>query len=229
MTGSVPTSPADDSGGALDAALLLNAIEARVLGCLIEKQATTADVYPMTLNALVTACNQKTSRNPVMALEPGKVGHALRKLEERGMVRAQLSARSTRYEHLFDPAYGTTVRQRAVLAMLMLRGPQTVSELSTRCARLAEFPSVQDMHDTLQRLCERDPQLAVRLPRASGQREDRFMHLLCGPLDIDALMAAAAAPASTATASSAELLERLEQLEARVDALQEQLARGGSD
>lgn len=218
-----PDAQDSGSGQALDSALQLTTIEARVLGCLIEKQATTPDTYPMTLNALLTACNQKTNRDPVMSLEPGKVGHALRTLEERGMVRAQMSARSTRYEHNFDRIYDTTGRQRAVLAMLLLRGPQTINELHTRCARLADFPAPEDMADTLERLEQRSPPLAMRLPRASGQREDRFMHLLCGPLDIDALLeSAASTPARPSAASSAELLQRIEELEARVATLEQQ-------
>lgn len=222
-TPQTPDAQDSGSGQALDSALQLNAVEARVLGCLIEKQATTPDTYPMTLNALLTACNQKTNRDPVMSLEPGKVGHALRTLEERGMVRAQMSARSTRYEHNFDRIYDTTGRQRAVLAMLLLRGPQTINELHTRCARLADFPAPEDMADTLERLEQRSPPLAMRLPRASGQREDRFMHLLCGPLDIDALLeSAASTPARPSAASSAEILQRIEELEARVATLEQQ-------
>lgn len=208
----------------VDNELQLTAVESRVLGCLIEKQATTPDAYPMTLNALLTACNQKTNRDPVMALEPGKVGHALRTLEERGMVRGQMSARSTRYEHNFDRIYDTTSRPRAVLAMLMLRGPQTINELHTRCARLADFPAPEDMADTLDRLEQRSPPLAMRLPRASGQREDRFMHLLCGPLDIDALLESAArSPARPSSSAASELLQRLEELEARVTTLEQHL------
>lgn len=223
-TPETPSTAQIEDNQTLDSALQLTATEARVLGCLIEKQATTPDAYPMTLNALLTACNQKTNRDPVMALEPGKVGHALRTLEERGMVRGQLSARSTRHEHNFDRIYDTTVRQRAVLAMLMLRGPQTINELLTRCARMADFPAAEDMTDTLQRLEDRSPPMALRLPRASGQREDRFMHLLCGPLDIDALLEIAARSSSSQSApASTALLQRLEDLEARVAQLEQQL------
>ncbi len=154
--------------------------EARIIGCLIEKQATTPDAYPMTLNAVVVACNQKTSRDPTMELEPGAVGHSLRQLEGRGLVGASMGARSTRYEHRFDRHYEVTPRQRALLAMLMLRGPQTVNELYSRCERLADFPDADEVRVQLERLSQRAEPLVICVGRGSGQREDRHMHLLCG-------------------------------------------------
>ena len=154
--------------------------EARIIGCLIEKQATTPDAYPMTLNAVVVACNQKTSRDPMMEMEPGAVGHSLRQLEGRGLVGASMGARSTRYEHKFDRHYEVTPRQRALLAMLMLRGPQTVNELYTRCERLADFPDADEVRVQLERMSQRAEPLVICIGRGSGQREDRHMHLLCG-------------------------------------------------
>lgn len=154
--------------------------EARIVGCLIEKQATTPDAYPMTLNAVVVACNQKTSRDPIMEMEPGAVGHSLRQLEGRGLVGASMGARSTRYEHTFDRHYEVTPRQRALLAMLMLRGPQTVNELYTRCERLADFPDADEVRVQLERMSQRAEPLVICVGRGSGQREDRHMHLLCG-------------------------------------------------
>lgn len=158
----------------------LHAVEARILGCLVEKQATTPDAYPMTLNAIVVACNQKTSRDPVLDLEPGAVGNCLRQLEGRGLVGASMGARSTRYEHRFDRYYDATPRQRALLAMLLLRGPQTVNELYTRCERLADFPDPDEVRVQLERLAQRDQPLVICVGHAPGQREDRHMHLLCG-------------------------------------------------
>lgn len=200
----------------------LDAIEARILGCLVEKAAVTPEAYPLTENALVVACNQKTSREPVMQLETGAVLHALRAMETRGLVKvAPVSQRALRYEHRFDAAYGTTARQRAVLCVMLLRGPQTLAELLSRTERLAGFPSLDDVRDTLERLSAREPALVVRLPRASGQREDRYMHLLSGPVDAEAY--AAQAPSAPA-ASRSDLAERVERLEAEVDALREELA-----
>lgn len=200
----------------------LDAAEARILGCLIEKAATTPEAYPLTLNALVAACNQKTSREPVMSLEPGAVGHALNELERRSLVKvAPASQRALRYEHRFDTVYGTTARQRAVLCALLLRGPQTLGELHARTERLAEFPSLDDLRDTLDRLTQREPAYVVRLGRGPGQREDRYMHLLAGPIDAEA-MAQTTTPVAT---TRGDLHERVERLEAAVQALREEVGR----
>jgi uncharacterized protein len=197
---------------------ILDAAEARIVGCLIEKAAITPEVYPLTQNAIVAACNQKTSREPIMQLEPGTVAHTLRRLEDRGLVKvAPASQRALRYEHRFDNAYGTTARQRAVLCALLLRGAQTLNELATRTERLGDFPAVDDVRDTLDRLIQREPALVVRIPHAPGQREDRYMHLIGGPVDV---AEHAAASASRAPSSSrADLEERVERLENEIAAL----------
>ena len=197
----------------------LNAIEARILGCLIEKEAATPEQYPLTENAIVVAGNQKTAREPVMELTPGEVGHALRQLEPRGLVRSVHGARAQRYEHRFDKVYGVTAQQQALLAVLLLRGPQTLAELQTRTERLAKFAEADDARHALERLIERE--LVVRLPKAPGQREERWMHLLCGPVDVAVL--AAAAPERSAARESLEA--RVDALEARVAELEEALLR----
>jgi len=207
----------------------LDAIEARILGCLVEKAATTPEVYPLTLNALVAACNQKTSREPVMHLEPGAVAHALRVLEEQRLVKvAASSQRALRYEHRFESRWNVTARQRAVLCVMLLRGPQTPAELLARAERLADFLSLDDVRDTLERLLQREPALVAALPLAHGQREIRYMHLLGGPLDLEALAATESAPAAS---RNSDLAERVERLEAEVAALREELAalRGPAD
>jgi uncharacterized protein YceH (UPF0502 family) len=201
---------------------VLDAIEARIIGCLIEKAAATPDAYPLTENAVVAACNQKTSREPVMQLEAGAVAHALRVLEGRHLVKvAPSSQRALRYEHRFDAIYGTTARQRAVLCVMLLRGPQTLAELLARTDRLADFPGADDVRDTLDRLAQREPALVVRIGRTHGQREDRYMHLLCGPIDEERF---AAAIASEPRASSrSELADRVETLEGDVASLRAEL------
>jgi uncharacterized protein YceH (UPF0502 family) len=200
----------------------LDAIEARILGCLIEKAATTPDAYPLTENAVVAACNQKTSREPVMQLETGAVAHALRVLEDRRLVKvAPSSQRARRYEHRFDAVFGTTARQRAVLCVMLLRGPQTLAELLARTDRIADFPGLDDVRDTLDRLAQREPALVMRIARAHGQREDRYMHLLCGPVD-EEHYAAAATPESRASSRS-ELADRVDSLEGDVAALRAEL------
>lgn len=201
---------------------ILEPIEARVLGCLVEKAATTPEVYPLTLNAVVAACNQKSNREPLLDLEPGAVGHALRQLEGKRFVAGSMSARASRYEHRMDQALNITPRQRALLALLMLRGPQTAPELLTRSDRLAEFPGLDDVRATLDRLSQREPSLVVRIPRSGGQREDRYMHLLCGEVNVENLVAAAGAADRVGTSTQA-LEARIEQLEALVDGLQQRL------
>ena len=174
--------------------LILDAVEARILGALIEKEATTPEAYPLTANAVVLACNQKNNRDPVLELEPGEVGHALRELEARGLVRSVHGARAQRYEHRFAQAYSVTVRQQAVLSVMLLRGPQTVAELLNRCERLSAFADGDEVRQTLERLVQRNPTLVIKLGRAAGQREDRYMHLLCGEVDESAF---AQAPRTT--------------------------------
>ena len=136
---------------------ILDRVEARILGALIEKEATTPEAYPLTANAVVLACNQKNNREPVMELEPGEVGHALRELEQKGLVRSVHGARAQRYEHRFTQKLSVTIKQQAVLGVMMLRGPQTVPELLNRCERLSAFADTEEVRLTLERLMQRTP------------------------------------------------------------------------
>ncbi|MBB2759794.1 UNVERIFIED_ORG: hypothetical protein GGR68_003994 [Xanthomonas campestris] len=203
---------------------VLDTAQARVLGCLIEKEATTPDAYPLTVNAAQVAANQKTAREPVLNLQTGVVHHALRQLETLGLVRQQFSSRAERYEHRLGSVLDLTRQQVALIGLLLLRGPQTLGELFARSERLARFNDADDVRHHLDRLIQRS--LAVQLPRASGQREDRYMHLLSGELDLDALQAAAAraAPGPRSSADSSELEARVQTLEATVAELQDALA-----
>lgn len=198
---------------------LLSAIEARILGCLIEKEATTPEQYPLTLNAIHLACNQKTNREPIMDLSLGEVGHCMRQLDPRGLVRSQHGARAERYEHRVNTVFSLTKQQQALICVLMLRGPQTLSELMTRTERLASFSDLDDVKHTLERLGQRENPLTERIPRGSGQREDRYAHLLCGPVDHSQLPAVktASTPASNA------LEERIAQLEERLATVEQEL------
>lgn len=207
---------------ASDNALILTPAEARVLGCLVEKAALTPESYPLTLNAAVVACNQKTSREPVLELDPGQVGHALRTLEDKGLVKVVHGSRALRYEHRADEGLRVTPEQRALLALLLLRGPQTLAELYARSERLWRFPDLDAVKATLDRLATREPNLVLRLGRAPGQREDRYAQLLCGP--VAATEHAVAAPAHAVPVDDAGLESRVQELEARVDALQRELA-----
>lgn len=203
---------------------VLSAAQARALGCLIEKEATTPDAYPLTVNAAQVAANQKTAREPVMALSAGDVHHALRQLETLGLARQQYSSRAERYEHRAGAALDLTRQQLAILGLLLLRGPQTLNELLTRSERLVRFQDVEELRHHLERMIQRG--MAVQLPRASGQREDRYMHLLAGPVDVQALAEQYRSAPSSAGGSSANpaLESRVQQLEATVAELQEQLA-----
>ncbi|CAD0358549.1 DUF480 domain-containing protein [Xanthomonas hortorum pv. cynarae] len=203
---------------------VLDTAQARVLGCLIEKEATTPDAYPLTVNAAQVAANQKTAREPVLNLQTGVVHHALRQLETLGLVRQQFSSRAERYEHRLGSVLDLTRQQVAVIGLLLLRGPQTLGELFARSERLVRFNDADDVRHHLDRLIQRN--LAVQLPRASGQREERYAHLLSGELDVEALQAAAAraAPSSRSNADSSELEARVHSLEATVAELQDALA-----
>jgi hypothetical protein len=193
---------------------ILTAVEARVLGCLMEKAATTPDVYPLTLNAVHVACNQKTARDPVMNVEVGEAGHALHTLQDKKLVRVEHGARSLRYSHTVDAALNLTARASAVIALLLLRGPQTQAELYTRSERLADFPDIESLGDTLERLTAREPALVVRIGRSSGQREDRYTHTLCGPVSMES------APTRTVEREPT----RAEALESRIEALEQAVA-----
>ena len=200
--------------------------QARVLGCLIEKEVTTPDVYPLTVNAAQSAANQKTAREPVMALDPGEVQHALRQLEQLGLALQHFSSRAERYAHRAVETLDLTRQQLALLGLLLLRGPQTLHELLARSERMASFEGVEDVRHHLGRLIQRAPALVVVLPRGSGQREERYVHLLCGPPDV-ALLAAAQSPSRVTGVEGqpGSLAQRVHELEVEVAALRERLER----
>jgi uncharacterized protein YceH (UPF0502 family) len=202
--------------------LRLSSTEIRILGSLIEKQATSPETYPLTLNALVIACNQKTSREPVMNLSQGQVGQSLRALEGRGFTRLVMGSRADRWEHRVDKALELVPAQVILAGLLFLRGPQTVNELLTRSGRMHDFEDNEQVVHQLERLISRG--LALLLPRQSGQREDRYMHALGDPADIEAILAARQNPVERGAGSGVSV-ERIEELEARIAALEERLAR----
>ncbi|HEV8694765.1 MAG TPA: DUF480 domain-containing protein [Lysobacter sp.] len=200
---------------------LLSAAEARVLGCLIEKEATTPDAYPLTVNAAHVAANQKTARDPVMALDVGEVNHALRQLESKRLAKQVFSSRAERYEHRTGPFFSLPQPQVVLLGLLLLRGAQTAHELLARSERLVKFDDADDVRHHLERLIQRQPALIVQIPRGPGQREDRYAHLLCGPVDAAAIserMAQRNEPEPSA------LEARVAALENEVAALREEIA-----
>ncbi|SDS94881.1 YceH family protein [Pseudomonas oryzae] len=200
----------------------LSAVEIRALGCLIEKQATTPETYPLTLNALQLACNQKTSREPLMNLQPGETGQALRHLEQRGLVRLVMGSRADRWEQRADKQLELVHAQLILLALLMLRGPQTLGELLARSNRLHAFDDTEEIRHHLERLATRG--LVRQLARQSGQREERYAHQLGDPADQEALLAARPAETAAPAAQQAQE-ERIAALEARLAELEARLAR----
>jgi len=190
----------------------------RVLGCLIEKKETTPEQYPLTVNSLKNACNQKTARNPVTSYSEGDIGHTLRELESLGLVREAWGARVAKYEHLAGKILDVHSKGLALLCPLILRGPQTLGELKTNSHRLHEFDDLDDIQYTLQRLAEHEPPLVRALPRQPGQKEIRFAHLLCGEPEIPE----PGIGADTRQASG-NLSSRVDALEDEVEQLREEL------
>jgi uncharacterized protein len=193
-------------------------VEIRVLGCLIEKQRTTPDVYPLSLNALRGACNQTTNRDPVVSYDEETVRAAMRRLDQKRWARLASGpgSRAIKFRHLLDEALGVSDPELAILAVLMLRGPQTPGELKARTERMQQFPSIAEVHETLDGLIQRD--LVARLPRRPGQKEERYAQLLGGEA------ADAAWAAETVRADGGDHLEaRLRRLEEEVAALRQEV------
>jgi uncharacterized protein len=196
----------------------LTAIEARVLGTLMEKARTVPDTYPLSLNSLVAGCNQKTSREPLTNVSEAQAQEALDALKLLSLVFQSSGSRVARWEHNFQRGVGVPEQSAVLLGLLMLRGPQTAGELrinSERWYRFADISSVEAFLEELQdRAAEKGGPLAVKLPRAPGMREQRWTHLLCGPVDANALAAQ-----TGSTGAQPELEARIEALENEVAVL----------
>ena len=208
--------------------MLLNEVEVRVLGSLIEKDITTPDYYPLSLNALVNACNQKSNRDPVMTLDEDAVRDALSSLQEKRLAGPASGAdsRVTKYEHRLQEVFNFDRREMAVLCVLLLRGPQTPGELRGRTERMYKFEALEDVQSTVQKLMQREPPLAKILPRQPGTKEARYAHLLSG--DVQAWEAAPTAAAAAGGSDNSERIARLEEevanLRREVADLKQQLA-----
>jgi len=205
--------------------LNLNPLEVRVLGALIEKEITTPEYYPLSLNALVNACNQKSNREPVVAYADDDVERALESLRARGLALRSTGAgsRVPKHAHRLSEQLNPDRREIAVLCELMLRGPQTPGELRTHAERMHPFDDTGEVEAVLQRLMERAPAaLVVRLPRRAGEKETRFAHLLSGAPSTSEPEAAEAPPARLDRV--AELERKVEDLQREMDSLQSQFA-----
>ena len=196
---------------------VLTAIEARVLGTLMEKARTVPDSYPLSLNSLLLGCNQKTSREPLMELDEAQVASATANLRELGLVHETSGGRTTKFTHNFQRGLGVFEQASVLLGLLMLRGPQTAGELRLNTERWYKFADISSVEGFLEELLERSEEkggpLVVKLPRLPGTREQRWAHLLCGPVDVAELEAARVSAGGTA--------ERVERLEREVAALRQ--------
>ena len=204
--------------------MILDETEVRVLGALAEKEATTPDYYPLSLNALVNACNQKSNRHPVLSLHESAVRAALDNLNRKGLAgeAGGAGSRVTKFEHRLQEAFNFSRPENAVLCLLLLRGPQTPGELRGRTERLHHFDELEAVHSALQHLMDRQPPLVKVLARLPGTKESRYAHLLSGDVEAwEPELAPASTPSSgTASADS----ERIARLEAEVAGLQEEIA-----
>jgi uncharacterized protein len=200
----------------------LTPIETRVLGALIEKDITTPDYYPLSLNALVNACNQKNNRDPVMTIDESAVRDALATLQEKRLAGPASGAdsRVPKYEHRLQEVFNFDRREVAVVCVLLLRGAQTPGELRGRTDRMYHFEALEDVISTLDRLAQREPPLACVLPRQPGTKESRYMHLFSG----EPAEGIAAAPAPELATHSSSSSDRLAHLEEEVISLRRELA-----
>ena len=201
--------------------IVLNEVEARVLGALVEKDITTPDYYPLSLNALVNACNQKNNRDPVMNLNEGAVRDALNGLHDDGLAGPASGAdsRVTKYEHRLQETFNFTRGETAALCVLLLRGPQTPGELRGRTERMHQFEDLDAVQFSLQKLMQREPPLVTVLPRQPGTKEARYAHLLSGQVDIAEVSAVRPSGAESSPAD----YERIRTLEAAVVTLQSEV------
>src|SRR5437899_1307462 len=197
---------------------ILTDIEVRVLGSLIEKQVTTPEYYPLTLNALTLACNQKNNRSPVTAFTESQVEQALNSLREKNLayIFHGSTSRVPKYKHVAPEVLHLTPPEMAVMCVLMLSGPQTVGEIRTRGSRLYDFSGLEEVDETLHALSTKDTEpLAMKLPRQPGQKDARFAHLLSGEVNVEQLAEQSTAFRQTRRSSD----ERIEKLEERVETL----------
>ncbi len=209
--------------------ICLTPYEARVIGCLLEKERTTPEHYPLSLNALTSACNQKSSRDPVLTLDEATVRDTIEALEKKRYIieKSGFGSRVTKYQHRFcNTEFGAlklTEQELGIVCVLLLRGPQTAGELRTRTERLCKFQDIHEVESTLDQLMQRDDgPFVVRLPRVPGKRETRFAHLFGGEIEMPEVAASVSVPAVSAAPGADS--ERMEQLEQMVNQLRDELA-----
>jgi uncharacterized protein YceH (UPF0502 family) len=201
--------------------IVLSDVEARVLGCLVEKEITTPEYYPLSLNALVNACNQKSNRDPLVHLEEDAVRQALRGLGEQMLARsASGDSRVSKYEHRLADAFNFTRPETAIVCELLLRGPQTPGELRSRAERMHPFEDLSVVQSTLRHLMEREPPLVKLLPRQAGNKEARYVHLLSGDVEVRESQPVREAVVSSSAAENT----RISELENEIAGLKKEVA-----
>lgn len=206
---------------------ILNETEARIVGALVEKQLTTPEYYPLTLNALVTACNQKNNREPVTSLDEATVSGTIEGLRDRNIVYVFYGSNSRvpKYKHMLPSVYELEPPEMAVLDVMLLRGPQTLGELRTRTERLYSFSGLGEIQETLDNLARREDPLVTKLERLPGQKDARYAHLLSGAIDMERVAAASISPASKPDPSRVEAMEQeIAALRSEVDAIKAEFA-----
>lgn len=197
----------------------LTETEARIVSALVEKQLTTPEYYPLTMNALVAACNQKTNREPVTSFDEPTVSRALEDLRDKNIVYVFYgsTSRVPKYKHMLPQVFELEPSETAVMCVLMLRGPQTIGEIKERTGRLYDFRDLNDVNETLEALIKRDEPLVTRLERAPGQKEARYAHLLCGEVT-------SYAPPERSVSRGASNDERVEKLEQELESVKTELS-----
>jgi uncharacterized protein YceH (UPF0502 family) len=205
---------------------VLDDTEVRILGCLIEKEMTTPEYYPLSLNALTNACNQKSNRDPVVSYDDNGVTRGLHGLQEKGLARKTNTpgSRVPKYLHTILDRFDLATQEMAILCELMLRGPQTAGEIRTRAERMSAFESLEAVERTLQGLMDHDPPLAMKLPRETGRKECRYIHLFSGDTGIEKTVHDASSGAPSQSAAH-ERITRLEKEAARLGTELEELKR----
>ncbi|HHL31889.1 MAG TPA: DUF480 domain-containing protein [Oceanospirillales bacterium] len=201
-----------------------NQLEARVIASLMEKHLTTPNNYPLTINSLILACNQKSNREPVMNLTEGQVGHTVNALKDRGLVGVDYGGRSNHISHRVMNVLQLNTKTQAILTVLMVRKPQTLNDIKARTNRMADFASIEEISELLNEMMQRDKPLVVRIPKSAGAREDRYSHLLCGEVDRQPkTVAPIIQQQSNSDAEITKLQQRLTELEAKIEKLMQLL------
>lgn len=200
--------------------VIITETEARILGSLVEKQLTTPEYYPLTLNALTAACNQKSNRDPVMSLGETEILAAIDSLRDKNLVYLYYgsTSRTVKYKHMLPNVYELDEAAVAIITLLLLRGPQTAGEMRGRADRLYEFAGIGEVQESLDLLAHREEPLVIKLERQAGQKESRYAHLLSGEIDVSQMNFAAEKPASSGGN------ERVEKLESEVEGLKTEVA-----